>query len=161
MGCGKARFGQKGQKTPKIENFGLKVCSVGSRGDPRWELKATCTDLEATQNESSRQPAIGGWCPLSSYCGLPRDPREQTLRPKLSILGVFLASSLDLVAWPSRVDMVKITDVPNFLIEWNILIREVSSSTISCSESELNRWNQKSSETCFLSIWDEHSWRLV
>ena len=23
MGCGKARFGRKGQKTPKIENFGL------------------------------------------------------------------------------------------------------------------------------------------
>ena len=29
MGCGKARFGQKGQKSPKIENFGLKVCSLG------------------------------------------------------------------------------------------------------------------------------------
>ena len=23
MGCGRARFGQKGQKTPKIEHFGL------------------------------------------------------------------------------------------------------------------------------------------
>ena len=34
MGCGKAHFGQKGQKTPKIENLGLKVCSLGSRGDP-------------------------------------------------------------------------------------------------------------------------------
>ena len=29
MGCGKARFGRKGQKTPKIENFGPKVCSLG------------------------------------------------------------------------------------------------------------------------------------
>ena len=34
MGCGKAHFGCKGQKTPKIENFGLKVCSLGPRGDP-------------------------------------------------------------------------------------------------------------------------------
>ena len=33
MGCGRARFGRKGQKTPKIENFGLKVCSLGPRGD--------------------------------------------------------------------------------------------------------------------------------
>ena len=50
MGCGKARFGWKGQKTPKIENFGLKVFLM---------------------------------------CELPRGPRKQTLRPKLSILGVF------------------------------------------------------------------------
>ena len=57
MGCDKARFGQKGKKTPKIENLGLKVCSVGSRGDPhirawgnpRWELEASCTELEATR----------------------------------------------------------------------------------------------------------------
>ena len=34
MGCGEARFGRKGQKTPKIDNFGLKVCFLGSRGDP-------------------------------------------------------------------------------------------------------------------------------
>ena len=34
MGCGKARFGQKGQKTPKIENLGLKICSLGPQGDP-------------------------------------------------------------------------------------------------------------------------------
>ena len=58
MGCGEARFGRKGQKTLKIENFGLKVCSLGSRGDPH--IRA-------------------------------RDPREKTLRPKFSILGVFLA----------------------------------------------------------------------
>ena len=58
MGFGKARFGRKGQKTPKIENFGLKVCSLGSRGDPhiraggnpRRELEATRTELEATRN---------------------------------------------------------------------------------------------------------------
>ena len=35
MGCGEARFGRKGQKTPKIENFGLKVCSLGPRGNPQ------------------------------------------------------------------------------------------------------------------------------
>ena len=35
MGCGEARFGRKGQKTPKIENCGLKVCSLGPRGDLR------------------------------------------------------------------------------------------------------------------------------
>ena len=35
MGCGKARFGRKGQKTPKIENVGLKICSLGPRGDLR------------------------------------------------------------------------------------------------------------------------------
>ena len=34
MGCGKARFGQKGQKTSNIENFGLKVFSLGPRGKP-------------------------------------------------------------------------------------------------------------------------------
>ena len=34
MGCGKAHFGRKGQKPSKIENFGLKVCSLGPRGDP-------------------------------------------------------------------------------------------------------------------------------
>ena len=34
MGCGEARFGRKGQKTPKIENFGLKFFPLGSRGDP-------------------------------------------------------------------------------------------------------------------------------
>ena len=42
MGCGKAHFGQKGQKTPKIGNFGLKVYSQ---------------DLEATSDGTSRQPA--------------------------------------------------------------------------------------------------------
>ena len=52
MGCGKAHFGRKGQKTPKKENFGLKVFLM---------------------------------------CRLPRGPREQTLRPKFSILGGFLA----------------------------------------------------------------------
>ena len=35
MGCGEARFGRKGQKTPKIENFGLKVFP--------WDLEATRT----------------------------------------------------------------------------------------------------------------------
>ena len=38
VGCGKARFGWKGQKTPKIENFGLKVCSLGPQGDPHMRL---------------------------------------------------------------------------------------------------------------------------
>ena len=33
MGCGKACFGRRGRKPPKIENFGLKVCPSGtSRG---------------------------------------------------------------------------------------------------------------------------------
>ena len=31
-GCGKARFSRRWQKTPKIENFGHKVCSLGPRG---------------------------------------------------------------------------------------------------------------------------------
>ena len=35
MGCGKAGFGRKGQKTPKIENLGPKVCP--------WDFEATCT----------------------------------------------------------------------------------------------------------------------
>ena len=50
MGCGKAGFGRKGQKTPKIENLGPKVCP--------WDFEATCTwDLEVTRDETSRQPA--------------------------------------------------------------------------------------------------------
>ena len=72
MRCGEARFGLKGQKTPKIKNFGLKVCSLGSRGDPqmrprgnphgprgnpRSDLKATRTDLEAGHDRTSRQRA--------------------------------------------------------------------------------------------------------
>ena len=60
MGCGKARFGRNAKKTPKIENFGLKVCSSGPRDDPhmrprgsaRWDLEATRKDLEATCNDS-------------------------------------------------------------------------------------------------------------
>ena len=52
-------------KTPKIENFRLKVCSLGPRGDPhkshlgnpQRDLEATRTDLEATHDETSRQPA--------------------------------------------------------------------------------------------------------
>ena len=59
------RFGRKGQKTPKIDNFGLKVCSLGPRGDlymrprgnPRCDLEATLTDLEATRDWTARQPA--------------------------------------------------------------------------------------------------------
>ena len=51
MGCGKARFGQKGQKPLEVENFVL------------WDL----------------------------MCGSPGGPREKTLRPKFSTLGVFLA----------------------------------------------------------------------
>ena len=46
-------------KTPKIENFGLKICSLGTRGNPhmrpwgnlRWDLEATCTDFEAGRND--------------------------------------------------------------------------------------------------------------
>ena len=49
MGCGKARFGRKGQKPLEVENFVL------------WDL----------------------------MCGSPQGPREQTLGPKFSILGVF------------------------------------------------------------------------
>ena len=80
MGCGKARFGQKGQKPSQIENFGLKVCSLGpesgpyirARGNPQWDLVANRTDLEAshtwdlkathtwdlkaTRDETSKQP---------------------------------------------------------------------------------------------------------
>ena len=51
MGCGKARFGRKGQKPLEVENFVL------------WDL----------------------------MCGSPGGPREKTLRPKFSTLGVFLA----------------------------------------------------------------------
>ena len=31
-GCGKARFSCRWQKTPKIENYGHKICSLGPRG---------------------------------------------------------------------------------------------------------------------------------
>ena len=34
MGCGKARLDRNGQNPPNIENFGLKVCSLGPRGNP-------------------------------------------------------------------------------------------------------------------------------
>ena len=40
MTCGTARFGREGQKKPKIENFGLKVFSLGPRGDPHMSLEA-------------------------------------------------------------------------------------------------------------------------
>ena len=32
IGCGIARFGQRGLKNSKLENFGLKVCPQGFRG---------------------------------------------------------------------------------------------------------------------------------
>ena len=52
MGCLVARFGWRGQKTPKFENFGLKVFPLGTRGEPhmrprgepRWDLAASRTD---------------------------------------------------------------------------------------------------------------------
>ena len=88
----------RAKKPPKIENFGLKVCSLGSQGDPhkrargnpQWELKATCTELRVTRDRSSGQPAIGYvellmplelllrvasssvWVASSSHRGLPR-----------------------------------------------------------------------------------------
>ena len=46
MRCGKACFGQKGQKTPKIENFGLKVCPLGPRGVAHGPRRAASWDLE-------------------------------------------------------------------------------------------------------------------
>ena len=39
MGCGKARFGRKGQKTSNIENFGVKFVSLGPRGNPQPKPK--------------------------------------------------------------------------------------------------------------------------
>ena len=66
MGCGKARFGRKGQKNTKIWKFWsqslfpgtlrrpahetLRHPMIGPRGNPH-------TDLEATRFETSRQPA--------------------------------------------------------------------------------------------------------
>ena len=44
MGCGKACFGRRGQIPPKIENFGLKVCSLGPQ--------------KRSAHETSRQPAM-------------------------------------------------------------------------------------------------------
>ena len=75
IGCSKALFGQKGQKRPKIENFGLKVCSLGPQGDPpirargkpRQELEATRTELEATHN-NSLFPIIAGCLGLRTGC---------------------------------------------------------------------------------------------
>ena len=68
MGCGEARFGRKGQKTPKIDNFGLKVCFLGSQGDPHIRVRGNPRwELEATRNRIC-------WCPLSSYCRLPQAP---------------------------------------------------------------------------------------
>ena len=66
MGCGKVRFGRMGQKTPKIENFGLKVCSLGSQSDPHVRARGNPNgargnprlELEASCDESSRQPVI-------------------------------------------------------------------------------------------------------
>ena len=160
------------KKKPKIENFGLKVCSLGPQGDPHMrprgnlqlDLEATRTDLEAGCNDRKRaipQPRKQRrislhkflhlcflWCSIARFlslrpasrfvrvasryhcglprgvcglprgplpgclevssrvssrsnrglprglmCGSPRGPREQTLRPKFSILGVF---------WPIR-----------------------------------------------------------
>ena len=46
MGCGNARFDRKGQKTPKIENFVLKVGSLGPRGDPLAHLEPKLEPFE-------------------------------------------------------------------------------------------------------------------
>ena len=59
MGRGNARFGRKGQKTPKIETFGLKVCSLGPRGDPHMRPRGNQHGPQATRDQASRQPAIG------------------------------------------------------------------------------------------------------
>ena len=75
MGNGKARFGQKGQKTPKIENLGLKVCSLGSRGDPHLRARGNPHgargnpgwELEATRKRSSRQPVRSSSQPAVGY----------------------------------------------------------------------------------------------
>ena len=45
-------------------------------------------------------------------------------------------SSLTLVALPPLVDIVRVADLPAFLMEWNKSIRVASSSPIFCSESE-------------------------
>ena len=47
-------FGWKGQnKPPKIETFGLKVCSLKPRGDPYMRPRGhpSCTDLGATRTD--------------------------------------------------------------------------------------------------------------
>ena len=45
MGCGKAHFDRKGQKKPKIEQIGLKVCFLG----PRWYESSYTTPQEAKE----------------------------------------------------------------------------------------------------------------
>ena len=41
MGCSKARFGRKAKNPPSIEKNGLKVCSLGPRGDPHMRPRVT------------------------------------------------------------------------------------------------------------------------
>ena len=41
MGCGIARFGRKGLKPPKLENFGLKFCPQGFRGAAHLGFRGT------------------------------------------------------------------------------------------------------------------------
>ena len=74
MGCGEARFGQKGQEKPNIAKCWSQSLFLGTsrrpahetprqpamrprgnphgpRGNPRWDLEATRTDLEATRTD--------------------------------------------------------------------------------------------------------------
>ena len=170
MGCGKARFSREGQKNrPKLKILVSKFApwdleatrtwdleatcnetsrqpAIGPRGDPQrprgnpqWDLEANRTDLEATRNDRKQailQPRkqtrislhkllllcflgygiaclevcagcleVQSWVastsvrvdsrshrglPRGFMSGSPRGPREQTLRPKFSIFGVFL-----------------------------------------------------------------------
>ena len=46
-------------------------------------------------------------------------------------------SSLTFVAWPPLVDIIKVADLPDFLKDWNMSIKEDNSSTIFSTESEL------------------------
>ena len=53
-------------------------------------------------------------------------------------------SSLTLVALPPLVDIVRVADLPAFLMEWNKSIRVASLSPIFCSESEqIELWRMK------------------
>ena len=62
MGCGKACFGRNGQKNTGNWKFWSQSLFPGtssnphmrSRGNPRSDLKATCTDLEAGCNDRKR-----------------------------------------------------------------------------------------------------------
>ena len=61
MGCGKARFIRNGKKnTKKMKNLVPKFVPLDLEATRTWDLEATHTDLKATCDWTSRQPAMIG-----------------------------------------------------------------------------------------------------